>query len=88
MLPNLGMPELLIILALGVLLFGSRLPQVGRSLGRTFIEFKKGLRGFEDELEDATNRPSTPSRPSASDRIEAEAPKFDMPAEPVRSDRV
>jgi sec-independent protein translocase protein TatA len=45
--------EIAIILVLGLLLFGSRLPQVGRSLGRSLSEFKRGLRGFEDEMHSA-----------------------------------
>lgn len=49
-LPNLQGPELLVILALGVLLFGKRLPEVGRSLGKGIVEFKKGLRGVEEDV--------------------------------------
>ena len=40
----------MIILVVGLLIFGSRLPEVGRSLGRGLMEFKKGLRGVQDEL--------------------------------------
>lgn len=44
--PNLGGPELLIVLAVGLLLFGStRIPKLARSLGRAQHEFKAGLRG-------------------------------------------
>ncbi|MDX2115398.1 MAG: twin-arginine translocase TatA/TatE family subunit [Planctomycetota bacterium] len=59
----LGMPsgaEWLIVLALGLLLFGSRLPEVGRSLGRSIVEFKKGIKGVEEEIESASSQPSTP----------------------------
>lgn len=78
---NLGMPEMMLILGLGVLLFGSRLPSIGRSVGKSIVEFKKGLRGIEDEIDDAVSRPA--AKPSASDRIESDAPKFEMPAEKV-----
>jgi sec-independent protein translocase protein TatA len=54
-----GWGELLIIAFIGLLLFGKRLPEVGRSLGKGIVEFKKGLRGVEDEIEDAVNRPSS-----------------------------
>ena len=47
MLPNIGPMELVFILGLGVLLFGKRLPEVGRSLGRGIVEFKKGLNGVD-----------------------------------------
>jgi sec-independent protein translocase protein TatA len=41
----------IILAAIGVLLFGKRLPEVGRSLGKSLTEFKKGLKGIEDEVE-------------------------------------
>ncbi|MCC6678530.1 MAG: twin-arginine translocase TatA/TatE family subunit [Phycisphaerales bacterium] len=63
---NLGWQELLIILALGVLLFGKRLPEVGRSLGKGIVEFKRGLKGIGDEIEDQSNRPADrPANPPA-----------------------
>lgn len=39
-----GQWEWLLILMLGVLLYGRRLPEAGRTLGRTVTEFKRGLR--------------------------------------------
>lgn len=45
-----GMLELLVMGLIGLLLFGRRLPEVGRSLGRGIVEFKKGLAGMEDQL--------------------------------------
>src|SRR6185503_16386005 len=58
----LGMPggaEWIVIAAIGLLLFGKRLPEVGRSLGKGIVEFKKGLKGIDEEVEAASNRPST-----------------------------
>ena len=46
-----GMGEMIIIGALGLLIFGKRLPEVGRSLGKGIVEFKKGLKGIEEEVE-------------------------------------
>jgi len=69
-----GWGELLIIAFIGLLLFGKRLPEVGRSLGKGIVEFKKGLRGVEDEIEDAVNRPSSDrALPRSSDTYEAAA---------------
>ncbi|MGB9625282.1 MAG: Sec-independent protein translocase subunit TatA/TatB [Phycisphaerae bacterium] len=69
-----GWGELLIIAFIGLLLFGKRLPEVGRSLGKGIVEFKKGLRGVEDEIEDAVNRPSSDrALPRNSDSYEAPA---------------
>ena len=44
MFPQLGILEMLVVMGVAVLLFGKRLPEVGRSLGKGIIEFKKGLR--------------------------------------------
>lgn len=57
-----GLTEWLVIGALGLLFFGKRLPEVGRSLGRGIVEFKKGLKGVEDEIDTAANTPSQPAR--------------------------
>ena len=54
-----GPGEIVIILLVALLLFGRRLPEVGRSLGRGIVEFKKGLRGIEDEVRKAETEDST-----------------------------
>jgi len=48
----LGVPEIIVILVLALLIFGRRLPEVGRSLGRGLVEFKKGVQGLKDELDE------------------------------------
>jgi sec-independent protein translocase protein TatA len=76
-----GPPEMLIILVIAVLLFGKRLPEVGRSLGKGIVEFKKGISGIEDEVESASIASTATATPEeASDRQEATAPKFEPPA--------
>ena len=50
---SLGPYELIAIGVAAVLLFGRRLPDVGRSLGRGIVELKKGLRGVADEVTSA-----------------------------------
>ena len=47
---GLGFGEIAIILLIGLLIFGGRLPQTMRSLGQSFVQFKKGLRDTEDEV--------------------------------------
>jgi sec-independent protein translocase protein TatA len=43
--PNLGVPELLIILVIVVLIFGAnRLPQLGRGVGSAIKNFKEGVK--------------------------------------------
>jgi len=68
-----GLPELLIIGAVVLLLFGKRLPGVMRSLGQGIVEFKKGVSGIEDQSE----QPAVPtnSESSSSSEKETEAAK-------------
>lgn len=80
--------ELMIIMGIALLLFGKRLPEVARSLGKGIVEFKKGVRGIEDEVENASYDSSTASRPLPDEEEEdLTAPKFEPPKfEPGESD--
>ena len=49
---GIGVPEIMAILVVGLLLFGKRLPEVGRNAGKTFTEFKRGIRGLKDQIYD------------------------------------
>jgi sec-independent protein translocase protein TatA len=49
---NIGFGELLLVLIVALLVFGGRLPEVGRSLGKGLVEFKKGLQGVKDLAEE------------------------------------
>lgn len=48
---NLGPLEIVLIAVVALLLFGRRLPEVARSLGKGVTEFKKGLKDIEDEVD-------------------------------------
>jgi len=63
-----GMPggiEWIVILVVALLIFGKRLPEVMRSMGRGIVEFKKGVKGVEDDVEDAIEK--DPEKLEASD---------------------
>src|SRR5580658_7705285 len=82
MFPNVGWFEMMVIMGIAVLLFGKRLPEVGRSLGKGIVEFKKGLRGIEDELDlSATDRHvgRYPDDRPHTTMTETSIPKFEPP---------
>ena len=50
-----GGTEIIVIGIIALLLFGSRLPKVAKSMGKSIVEFKKGIKGVQDEIEDASD---------------------------------
>lgn len=53
--------EWIIVVVIALLLFGSRLPKVAKSMGKSIVEFKKGIKGVQDEIEDASDdAPTSP----------------------------
>ncbi len=52
-----GGPEWIVLLVLGLLIFGKRLPDVGRSIGRGIVEFKRGIKGIEDDIDEESSQP-------------------------------
>jgi sec-independent protein translocase protein TatA len=66
-LPNFGPWEMMILAGVCLLFFGNRLPSVMRSLGKSVVEFKKGIAGIEDEIDQAvTADKKTPPSPPTS----------------------
>ncbi|MFJ5770942.1 twin-arginine translocase TatA/TatE family subunit [Psychrobacillus sp. NPDC093180] len=51
--PNIGVPGLIILLALALIIFGpSKLPQLGRAVGQTLKEFKTSTKEIMDDVTD------------------------------------
>lgn len=58
---GIGPMELFIVCLVALLLFGNRLPSVMRSMGKGIVEFKKGVQGIEDDIEQASRKIDDPS---------------------------
>ena len=86
-LPMPGIGEMIVLLILGVLLFGRKLPEIGRSVGKTIVELKKGMAGIEDHVDNAVKPQQTieqqPVRPPA--RLTPSAPVFKDDSVPPNS---
>ncbi len=90
---GIGMQEMVIIGIVAILLFGSKLPDVAKSLGQSYREFKRGLGDIQSSLNVSDSYSSKSSRSSRSsgsstsrarfddidDHDEAMAPKFEPP---------
>jgi sec-independent protein translocase protein TatA len=80
--------HIIIVLIVGVLLFGKRLPEIGRSLGKGLQEFRRGFSGLEDDVQ-GTNNPRLEAPPSEAikppQKVATTAPKFEdnPPAPPT-----
>jgi sec-independent protein translocase protein TatA len=89
MLALIGLPgwsELLIAAFVGLLLFGRRLPEVARSMGQSIIEFKKGMQGVKQDIDNAG--PGASDRPSQRIASSESSPHNSLPgastADPAR----
>ena len=78
---GLSAVHMLIFGIVAILLFGNRLPSVARSLGRSLVEFKKGMNELENEFKSSVySEPTTTPRVTYSnDHSEPAAPRFEPP---------
>lgn len=87
LLPGIGPQEMVIIGILGVLLFGKRLPEVGKSLGKGIAEFRRGFSGVEDEIRSinrqVTTTGSSSARPYQNSTASAPAVSNDLAPDPA-----
>ena len=84
---GLGMGEMIVIGIIAVLLFGRKLPDMAKYLGKSVVEFKKGFNGLEGGFEDIANPTAGPGMSSPTSapaeairppqRVAPAAPKFD-----------
>jgi sec-independent protein translocase protein TatA len=83
---SIGMPELLIILTLALIIFGPRkLPELGRSLGKSLGEFKRAsneLRNtLDEEIRIEEERSTRPPRPAPEPARPVAAPAEEVQAQ-------
>ena len=98
MLPSgIGFTELLVVAVVAVLLFGSRLPEVAKNMGKTYQQFRKGLADLQSTIKiDDDDRGYSSS--STSNRVSyykdamdeeisnSDAPRFTVPPSPPTTD--
>jgi sec-independent protein translocase protein TatA len=75
---GIGTTEMLVLGIIAVLLFGSRLPSVARSFGKSIVEFKKGMHDIENEVKSSVYSEPT-GRVGYDDHSEPAAPRFEPP---------
>ena len=55
MFENIGGTELLVVMIVVFIFFGpKKLPEIGKSLGKGIGEFRRAMRGIQDDIEKAT----------------------------------
>ena len=75
---GLGPPEIALLVVVGVLLFGRKLPEMASHLGKSVVSFRKSMQGIEEDVATApvsTAPPALAMQPPT--RVVATAPKFE-----------
>ena len=87
---SIGMPELIIIFVIALIIFGPRkLPELGRSLGKSLAEFKKASNELRNTLEEEIRieeQKEQAAKPAEAPKPAAPAAETVHAAEPVRHD--
>jgi TatA/E family protein of Tat protein translocase len=83
---SIGMPELIIIFLVALIIFGPRkLPELGRSLGRSLTEFKRASHELRSTLEDEIRLEDQRERAAAKPAAPTVAPPASGEPVPARS---
>ncbi|HJU44768.1 MAG TPA: TatA/E family twin arginine-targeting protein translocase [Vicinamibacterales bacterium] len=78
---SIGMPELIIILVIALIIFGPRkLPELGKSLGRSLNEFKKASTDLQNTLEQEIK---IEEQKEAAEKFKTDENKFKSPPHTV-----
>ena len=80
---SIGMPELIIILVIALIIFGPRkLPELGKSLGRSLNEFKKASTDLQNTLEQEIK---IEEQKEAADKFKVDENKFEARRRQLRA---
>ena len=69
---NLSVTEIMAIIAIGLVLFGGKLPEVARNIGKTMHEFKQGM---SDNREENTEPEQLAESPEPTDENDESRPE-------------
>lgn len=79
---GMGLPEMAVILVLALLIFGpKKLPEIGRSLGKTLRSFQDASKEFENELKQEVNKMERSTKTSMEAELETPPPQALSPTE-------
>jgi sec-independent protein translocase protein TatA len=80
--PNIGFGEIMVILLLALIIFGPRrLPEMGKTVGRSLREFRKATSEIRSELRTGLDEPPATSVEERAQRIAERTPPQGAPAE-------
>ena len=79
-----GTIEWIIIAVVALLIFGRRLPEVARSVGKSIVEFKRGIKDVKDDI-DVRSRLEPPTSPKLETKPEPKADPSPAPESPKES---
>ncbi len=82
MIPSIGYTELIVLAIVAVVLFGRKLPEVARSVGSSYAQFRKGLSDLQSTIDHSDMDLSAANleyEQELADRVEPSGPRFQPP---------